>query len=134
MEGNTNLEAEHFEGTPVQPDDETGTCCVVDNAVVRADTGATGSPRGLRCERHVPDERRRESPLTRERSGQQRVNRIFYANTAWQTAPSEVFLVLKLKSYTKYFLCTHGLRRSRLIREQEVGGSNPLAPTNLSIT
>ena len=52
--GNAILVAERFEDTLVQPDDETSTCRVTDNAVVRADAGAAGSPRGLRCERYIP--------------------------------------------------------------------------------
>jgi hypothetical protein len=43
--------------------------------------------------------------------------------------PTSVLLVLKIKFFTKYSLCTHGDSEGRKLRDQEVGGSNPLAPT-----
>ena len=43
--------------------------------------------------------------------------------------PTRVFLVLKV-NFLAYLLCNQGVRESGLLRDQEVGGSNPLAPTN----
>jgi hypothetical protein len=45
--------------------------------------------------------------------------------------PRVYFWYLKWSFLQKYLLCTQGDSGGRKFRDQEVGGSNPLAPTNL---
>src|ERR1035441_2955301 len=45
--------------------------------------------------------------------------------------PLAYFWVFKLNLLEKYLLCNQGVAEGGLVRDQEVGGSNPLAPTNL---
>ena len=44
--------------------------------------------------------------------------------------PQAYFWCLNRIILQKYFSCNQGVRESSLLRDQEVGGSNPLAPTN----
>jgi len=49
---------------------------------------------------------------------------------AVRTAHPQRYFWCSIRDFTrKYFLCNHGVRQGGLVRDQEVGGSNPLAPT-----
>ena len=43
--------------------------------------------------------------------------------------PTNVFWVLKVKFYSNIFTANHSVSQGGLVRDREVGGSNPLAPT-----